>query len=81
MFKFPDIESLEMNIRIDLKNASKSFNKENVLKNRNRFEQNINEARTNKDSYLRKLDETWFKALKLPLQTLDLLYVELLKKL
>ncbi len=70
-----------MNIRIDLKNASKSFNKENVLKNRNRFEQNINEARTNKDSYLRKLDETWFKALKLPLQTLDLLYVELLKKL
>ena len=81
MFKFPDIESLEMNIRIDLKNASKSFNKENVLKNRNRFEQNINEERTNKDSYLRKLDETWFKALKLPLQTLDLLYVELLKKL
>ena len=70
-----------MNIRIDLKNASKSFNKENVLKNRNRFEQNINEERTNKDSYLRKLDETWFKALKLPLQTLDLLYVELLKKL
>ncbi len=39
------------------------------------------DAWRNKESLLRKLDEAWFNILNIPLQTLDLLYSEILEKI
>ncbi|WP_287588243.1 N-6 DNA methylase [Candidatus Borrarchaeum sp.] len=78
---FPNIPQFSKEQKKLIWDASNTHNKSISLENRASFAETISKAR-NKDSSsaLRKLDETWFKVLNIPLNTLDALYDELLKE-
>lgn len=81
LMKFPNILNLLNKDKELIINASNEHNKQISLKNRPTFPELIsNTLNKTIPSTLRKLDETWFKILGIPISTLDGLYRELLKE-
>ncbi len=81
LMKFPNISQLSEEHKKLILEASNEHNKKIPLKNCPSFDEAISQVRDNKNNSLRKLDEEWFKALNIPLNTLDALYEEILKEL
>jgi hypothetical protein len=79
LYRFPNLKKIlknRENTNEILKNSIQ-HNGTTSLKNRLTIPEQIREARVNLDSNLRKLDESWFKALNLPLTYLDTMYQEI----
>jgi hypothetical protein len=82
LMKFPNILQLSENDKKLILEASDAHNKHISLKDRPSFNKMISAALKNKkNSTIRKLDETIFKAFKIPIIVLDTLHKELLKEL
>ncbi|KKN54200.1 hypothetical protein LCGC14_0594930 [marine sediment metagenome] len=79
---FPNVLELSPEIKEEILNTSKNYNSNVPLRNRPIFSNMISFALKEKEkSLLRKLDKKWFKALEIPVITLDTLYNEILKEL
>ncbi len=77
IFRFPDITNLKRKGRDTILSASKIHNSGIPIKERPFIQNLIKSARIDKENSLRKLDETWFSVLDIPLTYLDTLYQEI----
>ncbi|OGD58691.1 hypothetical protein A3K78_09420 [Candidatus Bathyarchaeota archaeon RBG_13_52_12] len=79
IYRFPNLRKITKNKSLteEILEISKRYNGTIPLKDRLSIPEQINEARVNFESHLRKLDEAWFKAINLPLPYLDIMYQEI----
>jgi hypothetical protein len=83
IYRFPNFTEIKRSPdKIDkILTASIKFNGNIALKDRPRIPELIQQIRTNKQHPLRKLDESWFDALGLPIAFIDTLYQEIEERL
>ncbi len=79
--KFPNLKSLSTESKRKIYNAAREYNKTSLAQRDNFYNAIINALRPNSDSLLKKLDETWFNALQMPIENLSTLYLSILKEL
>ena len=81
-YKFPNLgKIISENKHQKILDASNILNKTTSISSLNPLPEQVNEARIDKESNRRKLDEAWFEVLGIPVSLIDLLYQEIQDRL
>ena len=82
-YKFPNLIEIYKNEKLKNKliNISIEYNSETSIEDRLFFPEKIDIARNDKNDALRQLDEAWFEALDIPLESIDNFYKDIKDKL